>query len=91
MKLHKVLLISLCLIAALALTACHTETDPWLTVGPTPTPVANGDTPTVEIIVQGEPTMLPTVEMIVQQSPTETPYVEETAQPGGDEEPGLNG
>lgn len=73
---RKALLLLICLMAVVLLTACYTNPDPW---------PAGSDT------TQPQVTAVPTQEPASQPDVQEPPMVEETAQPGGDEAPGLNG
>ena len=85
----RTLLFLLCLLAALLLTACHVDNDPWpVNVElPTAVPAATAvpvETATPEPIVTGVPGPgLPTPLPAVTQTPTEVP--------GGSEAPGING
>ena len=80
-RMLKALLLLTCLTAALTLTACHTDNDPW--------PV--NDAPLTQQNVQpAAPTDEPAAQTPAQQAaPMQLP--EETQTPGGEEEAGLNG
>ncbi len=81
----KALLLLACLAAALTLTACHTDNDPW--------PV--NDVPPVESTQQDSVTNPPAAEpaqqdaVPQQEAPSAEPAT--TRVPGGDEAPGFNG
>ena len=76
--LRKASLLLVCLMAALLLSACHTESDPW--------PVSNGG-------VQPQQTDVPADAPAAVQTDAQSPMPthDQPAQPGGSEEPGLNG
>lgn len=85
----RTLLLFVCLLSALLLTACHVDNDPWpMNAGlPTAVPavtVVPAETSMPEPIVTGVPgPMLLTPMPGVTQAPTEVP--------GGSEAPGING
>lgn len=72
---RKTLILLLCLMTTLLLTACHTDTDPW--------PANNGQIsqPTNQAV---QPTNAP-------QSEGSTPQAQPTQVPEGDDSSGLNG
>lgn len=75
---RKAMLFVICLAAALAMTACHTETDPW--------PVTkDGATAAPQATAAPAPADAPA------DAPGGQQVVEETQQPGGEEDPGING
>ena len=73
---RKALFLVVCLLAALLLSACHTDSDPWPAGGSVQQPTAMSPQST------GNP---------IPESTQQPDGVTETRQPGGDEDPGLNG
>ena len=73
---RKALLLLICLMAAVLLTACYTNPDPW---------PAGSDN--VQTQVTAAPTQAPATDPTTDGGQ----IVEQTAQPGGEEAPGLNG
>lgn len=89
MQNRKALALFICLLMALALTACHVNDDPW--------PVSDGlPAATATPLSTEEPTQQPIATEASQEAPvvmeTQAPAEPEPTQtPGGSEEPGFNG
>ncbi|MEG0864518.1 MAG: hypothetical protein RSE58_11665 [Clostridia bacterium] len=87
-KTNKVLLLALCLTAALLLSGCHADPDPWYEITANPQQ-ATQEPAQVMQEPQAQPTQSTDTEnnAVTEPQPTQ----DSTEQPGGEEEPGLNG
>ncbi len=79
---QKAFALLLCLLTAMALTACHIDNDPWPASDGIQTPTA---TPLADAATQApqEQTAITETQAPAEPEPTQTP--------GGSEDPGLNG
>ena len=80
----KTLLIVLCLIAMLTLTACYTDNDPWPADGDFAAPTA---TPAVTMAPESNEAEIPRTYLTPGAENTPVP----TEEPGREETPGING
>lgn len=96
------LLLMICLLCCLMLTACYQDNDPWpasvpMDAAPTAAVTVAPTQPPAEPVVyvtpmpEAEPAAQPTLEPAVTIVPQEEPLQPEQHTPGGDSAPGING